>query len=140
MFPFGRFTSLEEPRLPIVPLVVMGMMVGILTGLMGDGGGVLWLRLLIYVVGQRSVKAAGTSLILVWIVSLFAVLLNYKYDNIDFALLGIMLIGGIGGTHVGTRIGLNSSGPKLRLYFIYVLIIAIILISCKVIQMTFGGH
>ena len=138
MFPYGYYSSLEEPKLSVIPLVLMGIMVGLLTGLIGIGGGVLWLPLLIYLVGQRAVKAAGTSLILVWIVSFFAVMLNYKCGNINFSLLGIMLTGGICGTYIGTRISLNSTGPKLRLYFIYVLIIAIMLISYNVFQMTFG--
>jgi len=140
MFPYGYYASLEEPKLSIIPLVMMGIMVGLLTGLMGVGGGVLWLPLLIYVVGQRSVKAAGTSLIMVWIVSFFAVMLNYKCGNINFTLLGIMLIGGIFGTNIGTGISLNSTGPKLRLYFIYVLIIAILLISYRVFQMILGSR
>jgi len=140
VFPYGFYHSLEEPRLSIIPLVMLGITSGVLTGLLGTGGGVIWLPMLIFLVGQRAVKAAGTSLVLVWMVSIFAVILNFKYGNINIYLLGAMVVGGLCGTGMGTRVGLESAGPKLRLYFIYVVLIAIAVISYRVFQMILGSR
>ena len=145
--PYGNFPSLEQPRLSIVALGSLGLFVGFFTGLMGIGGGVILLPALIYLVGQRTAKAAGTSLLLVWIASCFAVILNWKANNINFFLWGSLVLGGLIGTYIGTKIGLKVAGPKLRLYFVYVVIAAILLVGYKILMLTFspgsampGGH
>ena len=63
--PYFYFNSLEEPKLSVLPLVLIGLVIGLLTGLMGISG-VILLPVLVYLVGQRTVKAAGTCLLLVW--------------------------------------------------------------------------
>jgi len=133
--PYGHFASLAQPRLPIVPLVLLGLIVGMFTGLMGIGGGVILLPALIYLVGQPTAKAAGTSLLLVWISSLVAVYLNAKNGNINLSLWLAMVAGGLIGTFWGTKIGLNVDGLKLRLYFVYVILIAIAMVAFKLFQL-----
>lgn len=137
--PYGHYSSLEQSELPVIMLILLGVTVGLLTGLMGIGGGVILWPALIYLVGQRAVKASGTSLVLVWVSSLVAVVLNTKQGNIHYPLLAVMLTGGIAGTMVGTQLGLRISGPKLRLSFIYVILAAIVMIGVKVLLMIFGG-
>jgi len=138
--PYGHFKTLEEPKLSIVALVLLGMVVGMLTGLLGIGGGVVLLPALIYLVGQRAVKAAGTSLFLVWAASAVAVIQCIRNGNIDYYLWPAMCVGGMIGASVGTRVGLKTADAKLRLYFVYVVIAAIVLILYKVFQMTFGAE
>lgn len=136
--PYVRFKSLDEPRLSLIPLVVLGLGVGILTGLLGVGGGVIMLPALVYLVGQHTKKAAGTSLLLVWASSLFGVVLHTTQGNINLFLLGAMLVGGLLGTNFGTIVGLKLSGPKIRYYFVWVVILAVIMIGAKIYMLTFG--
>ncbi|MHC4113934.1 MAG: sulfite exporter TauE/SafE family protein [Planctomycetota bacterium] len=136
--PYAHFGSLEEPRLAIIPIVLLGCAAGILTGLLGVGGGVIIMPALIYLIGQRSVKAAGTSLLLVWISSMVASTGHIAHGNIKPLLLAGMLIGGIIGTNFGTHIGLKLTGPKIRFYFVYVVIAATILVAFKLYVMTFA--
>ena len=135
--PHAAFTSLEQPRLPILPLILMGLIIGILTGMLGIGGGVLLLPMLIYLVGQRISKAAGTSLVLVWISAILAVILHGKSGNIAWQLWIPMLIGGLTGTYFGTHLGLTTPGPRLRLAFVYVVAIAVALVIYKLFTLTF---
>lgn len=135
--PYIHFVSLEEPKLSLISLLLLGLVIGILTGLMGIGGGVVLLPALIYIVGQRTNKAAGTSLALVWISSLVAVIRKGAGGDIDIQLLIALLIGGIFGTFLGTKIGLKLSGPRIRLYFVYVVVLTIGLVSYKLYILTF---
>jgi uncharacterized membrane protein YfcA len=135
--PYGHFTSLEHPRFSLTALVGMGIGIGWLTGLMGIGGGVLWLPVLIYLVGQRMQQAVGTSLLLVWIAALGGSALNVAHGNISWPLGLAMLLGGSLGTWHGTHFSLKTSGAKLRLYFIFVLIAALVLIGIKLYAATF---
>ena len=135
--PYMHFSSLEESRLSVLSLLSLGFLIGILTGLMGVGGGVVMLPALIYLVGQRTSKATGTSLLLVFISSLVAVLKKGFSGQINFYLFLALLTGGILGTFIGTIIGLKLKGSKIRLYFVYIVVLAIGLIGYKLYILTF---
>ena len=135
--PYAHFSSLSQPQLPLIPLILLGLIVGIFTGLMGIGGGVILLPALIYLVGQPTAKAAGTSLLLVWVSSILGVYINVVNGNIDLLLWIAMVGGGLIGTSIGTKIGLKVAGMKLRLYFVYVVLTAVVMIGAKLFQMSF---
>ena len=135
--PYVYFASLEEPKLSIFTLILMGLVIGILTGLMGIGGGVVLLPLLIYLVGQRTNKAAGTSLVIVFISSIVAVIRKRASGDIDLMLLSALLFGGLIGTFIGTNVGLKLSGPKVRIYFVYVVMASVIMVGIKLYCLTF---
>jgi len=136
--PYSCYQSLEQPRLSVVSLILLGMGVGVLTGLMGIGGGIVVLPALMYLVGQRAPKAAGTSLLIVWASSLIAVALNTKYGNVHLPLWAVMTAGGSIGAFWGTRIGLKVEEVKLHVYLTYVVLGAFLLVCYKIIDLTFG--
>ena len=136
--PYGHFALLDPSQRSLVPLVLLGLIVGILTGLMGIGGGVILLPALVYLVGMQMVKAAGTSLLLVWISILVGVILNVKHGDINFGLWAAMIVGGVTRTFVGTKIGLKASGSKLRMGFVYVVFAAVVITVSKLAVMVFG--
>lgn len=133
--PYGHFKVLDVPRMSIPALLLLGVFAGVLTGLLGIGGGVIMLPALIYLVGMRTNKATGTSLMLVWIGSLTGSIGNLLIGNIDWLLLAILLAGGMLGTWVGTHVALLISGNRTRQYFIYVLLLAILLVGGRIVAM-----
>ena len=135
--PYLHFSSLEQPQLSVLMLLILGFCVGMLTGLMGVGGGILLLPVLVYLVGQQTSKAVGTSLLFVWVSSLIAVIRKTSVGHVNLVLLLFLLVGGLTGTVLGTKIGLKLSGPKIRLYFVCVVITAILLVGYKLCVMTF---
>ena len=135
--PYGNFKTLEHPVMSLPALLVLGLTTGFLTGLLGIGGGVVLLPALIYLVGLRAQKAAGTSLLLVWIASLLAFVNNLVVGNVNGPLLAVLLAGGALGTRAGSRIGLRLSGPRLRLYFVFVLLAALLLVGVKLFALVF---
>lgn len=112
---------------------------GVLTGLLGVGGGVVWLPALVYLVGQRSVKAAGTSLMLVWISALIGTALHVRDGNVSWPLWLCMLGGGVAGAQLGGRIGVKLEGRRLRFYFIFILLVAVGMIGYRLIAMLAGS-
>jgi uncharacterized membrane protein YfcA len=95
------------------------------------------LPVLIYWVGQRTVKAAGTSLLVVFISSFVGVIRKGAGGDIDINLLAVLLVGGMFGTYFGTKIGLRLAGPRIRSCFVYVVVIAVILVGAKLYMLTF---
>lgn len=134
--PRMTFHSVPAGPISLTALLGLGLIIGVMTGLMGIGGGVLWLPALFYLVGQRTLAAAGTSLLLVWLSSFLASVLNVVNGNVYWPLCLTMLAGGMAGTWYGTHLGLRIAGARLRFYFIYVVLAAMILIGCKVVAMT----
>ena len=136
--PVMRFDSLDV-GLPLIPLVLLGLFIGILTGLLGIGGGVLILPALVYLVGQTANKAAGTSLLVVFISSAIAAVIHGKNGNIDPTLWLVLATGGTIGTNIGTHVGLKTEDGKLRGYFIYVVAAAALIVGFKIYIMTFAS-
>ena len=133
--PYGDFQTLDQPRLSISALFILGVLGGVLTGLLGIGGGVIMLPALIYLVGLHTHKAAGTSLLLVWIASLAGAVGNLFIGNVDWILLAILLAGGMLGTWVGTHLAMLINSHNTRKYFILVLILAILLVAGRLLAM-----
>ena len=135
--PYVGLPSLGEQPTPLVPVLSLGFVIGMLNGLLGIGGGVILLPALIYLVGQRASKAAGTSLMVVWFTTLVGVVGHVKNGNINYYLLASMLAGGFVGTHYGTAIGLKLHDHKLHFYFSFVVLAVVIIILCKIICVSF---
>lgn len=135
--PYMKFNSLEEPELSVVLLILLGVVVGLLTGLMGIGGGVVLLPALIYMVGQRTVKAAGTSLLLVGFSAAIAVIRKMGAGDVSIVLFVPIILGRLIGTHFGTKIGLRLHGPKIRLYFVFVVLMVVVLVFIKLYRLCF---
>jgi uncharacterized membrane protein YfcA len=135
--PYLYFPSLNQPQLSVLMLFILGFCVGILTGLMGVGGGIVLLPALVFLVGQQTNKAVGTSLLLVWISSLVAVIHKTSAGQVSLLLLLFLLVGGLTGTALGTKIGLKLAGHKIRQYFIFVVIAAILMVGYKLCVITF---
>ena len=133
--PYGQFVMLDDPHMSISALFLFGIAGGILTGLLGIGGGVIMLPALIYLVGLHTQKAAGTSLLLVWIASFAGAVSNLFIGNVHWILLAILLAGGMLGTWLGTHIALHINSHKTRKYFILVLVMAILLVAGRIIAM-----
>lgn len=136
--PYAHFKVLDVPRTSIPGLLLLGVFAGVLTGLLGIGGGVIMLPALIYLVGLRTQKAAGTSLLLVWIASLTGAIGNLFIGNVHWLLLAILVAGGMLGTWAGTHLALLISGNHTKQYFIYVLVLAILLVGGRIIAMMLG--
>ena len=85
-----------------VEMVLLGVIVGILSAFAGLGGGFLIVPILLFF-GFASQKAVGTSFVAILIISLSALLVHNKLNNVDY-LTGLLLgIGGVAGTQIGAR-------------------------------------
>jgi len=99
----------------IVPLLV-GFGVGILSAMMGIGGGFMIVPAMIYILGMPTTVVIGTSLFQIIFVSANVTFLHaWENQTVDVVLALILLIGSVVGVQVGTRIGARLQGDALRL-------------------------
>ena len=88
----------------VVGGLVLGLAAGILSGIIGIGGGILLIPALMYAYGMSQLKAQGTSLaILLLPVGLFAIVPYYRAGHIDIKLAALVAFGFfVGGWFGGT--------------------------------------
>lgn len=106
----------------ILLLMTVGLAAGILSGLVGVGGGIIIVPALIFFLGFTQLQAQGTSLgLLLLPVGIFAVLNYYKSGNIDLKVVGIMSIAFIAGGWIGSKLALRMDQEVVKKIFAIVL-------------------
>lgn len=108
----------------ILLLLVVGLLSGMLSGLIGVGGGIIIVPALIILLGFSQQQAQGTSLgILLLPVGLLAVYNYYKKGFIDIKVVLIMSVAFVIGGWFGSKIALNISQTALKRVFAVILVV-----------------
>jgi uncharacterized membrane protein YfcA len=82
-----------ERRMPIPVLVLLSLGIGVITGLFGIGGGFVAIPILVLFFNTPPAKAAGTSLLIIFLNSSIAFLVrNGSWDEVDWSLPLIMAV------------------------------------------------
>ncbi len=98
----------------LLPLAV-GALVGLLAAIMGVGGGFIMVPAMIYVLGMPTSVVVGTSLFqIVFVTANVTFLQAYQNQTVDILLGLFLIVGGVIGAQVGTRVGAKLPGEKMR--------------------------
>jgi len=111
-------TRFYRSRLYISALlpVLVGAFVGMMSAIMGVGGGFLMVPAMIYLIGMPTAVVVGTSLFLTIFVTVNVTFLQaYSYQTVDIVLAVIMLIGGVIGAQFGARAAPHVPADRLRI-------------------------
>jgi len=99
-----------------IPPFLIGIIVGILSAIMGVGGGFLMLPAMIYILGMPTKVVIGTSLFQITFMSAYTTVMHaIENQTVDIVLGFILLVGGVIGAQIGTRIGLKIKADILRI-------------------------
>ena len=102
--------------LSIIPVVVIGIIIGFVGAIMGIGGGFLLVPMLIYLLRVPTGTVIGTSMVLTLVTMTSATLLHAVTNHlVDAVLALILMVGGTTGAQFGARAGQRISGEGLRL-------------------------
>ena len=113
----------------VLPLVVLGILIGFVTGLLGAGGGFLIIPTLILFLKLPMKKAVGTSLLIIAINSLFGFLFSLKQFEYNWTILIVFTLLAIAGIFIGSKLADKISGVSLKKGFgWFVLIMGIYII------------
>ena len=115
--------------MPYGSAILRGIQIGLLTGLLGAGGGFLIIPVLIFSFHLPMKKAIGSSLMIIALNALFGFITDLSQYEINWKLLLIITANAVIGTFIGNAIGLKISGEKLKRGFgIFVLVAGIYII------------
>jgi uncharacterized membrane protein YfcA len=110
-----RFYSSGLYLSPVAPLA-LGFLAGVLTVLLGIGGGFILVPAMIYLLGMPARIVVGTSLVVVLTVSAGTTLVHSLTTRaVDIVLAGLLLIGGVIGAQYGALLTTRLRPDYLRL-------------------------
>lgn len=119
--------SMTEPAAGRV--LAAGAGVGLLTGVLGVGGGFLIVPALVMLIGLPVQQAVGTSLIIIAMNSLAGFLGHLGGLTFDFTLIIAFVTAGVAGTLAGSRLAVRLRGGQLKSVFaVFVIFLAIFLL------------
>ena len=100
---------------PLAPLI-LGVLVGILTMLMGVGGGFMLVPAMLYILGMSGNVVVGTSLFQILFVTMVTTMTHaLTTQAVDIILAGLLLLGSVLGAQFGTQIAMKARPEILRL-------------------------
>jgi uncharacterized membrane protein YfcA len=100
---------------PLAPLL-LGIATGILTMLMGIGGGFVMVPAMLYILGMSANVVVGTSLFQILFVTMVTTMMHALTTKaVDIVLAILLLLGSVSGAQVGAQLAQKASPLRLRL-------------------------
>ncbi|MBF7082961.1 sulfite exporter TauE/SafE family protein [Desulfallas sp. Bu1-1] len=145
--PMRMYFEVSGIESSVLALFVLGLLIGILSALMGVGGGFIMLPVMIYLIGMPTHNAVGTSIFVIIFTAINVTLAQSAINHtVDLVLAIVLLIGSSIGAQFGAKLGKKLKGEQLRVVFslIVLLVMVKILVDLVVTPSTMivmgGGH
>ena len=109
-----------------IPPIIIGFFVGLLSAMMGVGGGFIMIPAMVYILGMSTNVVVGTSLFqIIFVTANSTFFQSYLNQTVDIVLAALMIIGGVIGAQIGASIG-----TKLKAEYLRGILAIIVLIVC----------
>ena len=109
-----------------IPPIIIGFFVGLLSAIMGVGGGFIMIPAMVYILGMSTNVVVGTSLFhIIFVTANSTFFQSYLNQTVDIVLAALMIIGGVIGAQIGASIG-----TKLKAEYLRGILAIIVLIVC----------
>jgi uncharacterized membrane protein YfcA len=99
----------------VVPPLLVGAGIGLLSAIMGVGGGFMLVPAMIYLLGIPTAVVIGTSLFqVVCVTSAVTIMSAWQLGSVDIVLTLLLLLGGVAGAQFGAQMGGRLRGEETR--------------------------
>lgn len=114
---------------PLAPLL-LGVFTGILTMLMGIGGGFVLVPAMLYILGMSANVVVGTSLFQILFVTMITTMMHALTTKaVDIVLAVLLLIGSVSGAQIGSQLAQKLPAERLR----FVLSAVVLLVALRML-------
>ena len=111
---------------PLAPLV-LGFITGIMTMLLGVGGGFIMVPAMLYILGMSANVVVGTSLFQILFVTMSSTIVHSLTTKaVDIVLAVFLLIGSVTGAQIGARLAQRMQPEYLRLFLAAIVLLVAI--------------
>jgi uncharacterized protein len=117
----------------ILILLLIGIVAGFMSGLVGIGGGIVIVPMLVYLLSYNQQMAQGTTLFMfMFPIGILGVINYYKNGSVDWKTAAVIAITFLIGSYFGSKLALKIDQTMLKKIFgVFLLLIAIKLILGK---------
>lgn len=123
--PFKMRFRVSGLYISVIPPIIVGFVVGLLSAIMGVGGGFIMVPAMIYILHMPTKVVVGTSLFQILIVAGFTAILHATTNyTVDIVLAVLLLVGGVIGAQIGAGLGTRLNAEQLRI-LMAVLVLAV---------------
>lgn len=139
--PVGPRVDLSDVGLSGVSLpglMVIGLCVGVVTGLFGVGGGILFVPVMLLVIGMDAHKAVGTSLAVVMLAAISGTVKKGLDGEVSLLITMCLLLGSSVGAQFGAWLCMKLHANRLRRAFAAVVLLAALLLVGKLAHEFLG--
>ena len=113
--PFKMRFHRSKLYISAIPPFVIGLIVGILSAMMGVGGGFIMIPAMVYLLGMSTNVVVGTSLFqIIFVTANSTFFQSYLNQTVDIILAALMILGGVIGAQIGARLGTTIKAEYLR--------------------------
>jgi uncharacterized protein len=128
--PWQTTYSVSGVRMSALGPILLGAAVGVMTSLMGVGGGFIMVPVMIYLLKMPTKIVVGTSLFqLLFTTAAVSVMQAGINHSVDPFLALILIVGSVLGTKIGARLGARLPAEKLRL----ILALVVVAVAVKMV-------
>ena len=113
--PFKMRFHRSKLYISTIPPLLIGFVVGVLSAMMGVGGGFIMIPAMVYILGMSTNVVVGTSLFqIIFVTANSTFFQSYLNQTVDIVLAALMILGGVIGAQIGARLGTRFRAEYLR--------------------------
>ena len=109
--------------------------IGVFTGLLANGGGFLLVPLFVVILGLTMPESAGTSLVVIAVLSIPTLITHWALGHIDWVVAGAFAAGAIPGAIIGSRLTGHIPAEAMRRSFgILLIVFAVYFVTRQIVH------
>lgn len=113
--PFKRHFPRSALTISLIPPLLIGFAVGVLSAVMGVGGGFVMVPAMLYILKMPARVVVGTSLMQITVVAAASTLMHaYVNQTVDVVLALVLLVGGVVGAQIGAIFGARLRAERFQ--------------------------
>ncbi|MCL2790254.1 MAG: sulfite exporter TauE/SafE family protein [Desulfobulbus sp.] len=131
---------------PVMPLI-LGILVGILSAVMGVGGGFIMVPVMVYLLRMPMHVVAGTGLFQMLFTCINVTVMQARTNHtVDFVLALLLLIGSSIGAQIGVKVGKKLDGEQMKILLASIVLLVMfkilyeLLATPHILLAYVGGH
>ena len=113
--PFRMRFRRSKLYISVIPPITIGFFVGMMSAIMGVGGGFIMVPAMIYILRMPTNVVIGTSLFqIIFVTASVTVFHAVENQTVDIVLAFLLMVGGVVGAQIGAVFGQRLPGEQLR--------------------------
>ena len=136
--PYVSFPISDVRQISLPAVVYSALFIGVFTGLLGIGGGILFVPLLIYGYGVETHAAVGTASLIVFFSAVYGTVTHAMRGNVDLWLVVFLLIGSTICAQVGVIVNQRIRGDSIRFCFAFIVLLVAGMIGFNLLRVIYG--